>query len=112
MRHANSSPGTRICSLGVMAGLVPAIHAVPRIRSPGTPATFGKTLNFLTFSAGGGRHRRGFLGITAWIAGTSPAMTPRELAWFTSSACYPLDQGNRLPCSLPDAVHESARGGT
>jgi hypothetical protein len=36
----------------VMAGLVPAIYAVPWIISPGTPSKFGKALNFQTFARG------------------------------------------------------------
>ena len=34
-----------------MAGLVPAIYAVPRISSPRNPKKFGKALNLQTFAA-------------------------------------------------------------
>jgi len=54
-----------------MAGLVPAIHAAPRIRAA---AEFGMVLNSQNVTAGTLTFVR-FFRSAAWMAGTSPAMT-------------------------------------
>jgi hypothetical protein len=59
-----------------MAGLVPATHAIERLERP----LARRRIVNLILSEGGRRQRRRqeqFTGMTAWMAGTSPAMTLR-----------------------------------
>jgi hypothetical protein len=67
----------------VMAGLVPAIHAARRDNTSASSAAAHAHNVRVLEALGGGRRKSGPR--KTWIAGTSPAMTPRgpNIACFT-----------------------------